>query len=401
MTFARKATRAASLDTLKFDEDAVVSLADVLRQHRAFADVSDAERRSAEFEEFLALSAESAALGCNAPMAKILKLRADGNALVGLAHYGMGDDVIGQEVGKATAGNPPGDALKSAKPIAVTDVRAAYGNDLPKIFDEYSVVSSVNVPLIGRDGAYGVLEVDYVVPTAVGALEISFLASIAGLLADCIERRQLHTALTGELDAKVTLLREQQHRIRNNFQSIVALLQRSARSTNDLTARRSFEDVQRRVFAMASLYDHLLGLGEHGDQVDLSRYLGAICDSFHDFYGLSELGITLESNRHHGIVLSIDQCTAVGTTVNELVANSVEHAFGGRAGRITVTLIRDTNNECAVTVSDDGCGAVDPARESTGLTTIRRLLSGIGSTLLLDAKPGMGTTWKIPLPTQT
>jgi two-component sensor histidine kinase len=401
MTFAKKATWAASLDALDFDENAVVSLAAVLRQHRAFAEVSDAERGSTSLEEFFAQAARSAALGCDAPMAKILQLRPDDNALVGLAHYGMGDDIIGQEVGKATAGNPPGDALEGAKPVAVSDVRVAYGNKLPTIFHKYSVVSSVNVPLIGRDGAYGVLEVDYVKPTAVGAFEISFLASVAGLLADCIERRQLHTALTGELDAKVTLLREQQHRIRNNFQSIVALLQQSARSTKDLTARRSFEDVQRRVFAMASLYDHLLGLGEHGDRVDLSRYLGAICDSFHEFYGLSELGITLESNRHHGIMLSIDLCTAIGTAVNELVANSVEHAFGGNPGRITVTLNRDADNECCVTVSDDGCGTVDPARENTGLTTIRRLLSNIGSTLLLDASRGMGTTWKIPLADQT
>ncbi|MFT4439444.1 sensor histidine kinase [Caballeronia sp. 15715] len=400
MNFARKATLAASIDGLDMPEGAVASLAEVVRQHRAFADVSHAERESASFPEFLAHAAKAAAFGCNAPMAKILELRVEDRALIGLAHFGMGDDVIGQEVGKATTGNPPGDALEGVKPVAVADVRAAYGTQLPQIFDEYAVVSSVNVPLVGRDGAYGVLEVDYSVETAVGTTEISFLASVASVIADSIERRQIRARLTGELDSKVILLREQQHRIRNNFQLIIALLQRGARETGDQTARHGFEDVQRRVFAMASIYDHLLGLGDHGDRVDVSRYLGTMCDAFHDFYGLSEQGITLESNRHHGVMLSIGHCTAVGTAVNELVANCVEHAFGNGPGHIKVALTCGPDGKCAVTVSDDGCGVVDPARESTGLKTVRRLLKSVESTLVLEATPGVGTTWTIPLPAQ-
>jgi hypothetical protein len=59
-------------------------------------------------------------------------------------------------------------------------------------------VTSVNLPLINRGGAYGILEVDYREQTAIGALEMSFLASVASALAERVEHHRARAAITAE-----------------------------------------------------------------------------------------------------------------------------------------------------------------------------------------------------------
>jgi hypothetical protein len=120
------------------------------------------------------------------------------------------------------------------------------------------------VPLVNHNGAYGVLEVDFPEPTEIGACHVSFLASVAGILADSIEKIGVREALASERDAKAVLLREQQHRIRNNLQLIIAMVQRNMLNATD-DYRKIFRGIERRVFAMASLYDHLLGLSERAE----------------------------------------------------------------------------------------------------------------------------------------
>jgi two-component sensor histidine kinase len=400
MSFAHQATLAASIPYFRpVDEAAEVRIIDVIRQRQAFAKITDALQQRLPLGAFLSAAAECAATGCNAPMAKVLELRRADAVLIVKGEYGLGAGHLGREAGRAEPVNPPGKALLTGRPIAIADIREAHGDELPALIKEHNVVGTINIPLVGREGPYGILEVDYKERRTASALEISYLAGIAAVLAEGVERAQEREGLTAERDAKTVLLREQQHRIRNNFQLIVALLQRHGAEVKDaVDARKRFADVERRVFALSSLYDHLLGLGEHGDEVDLSAYIGQLCDNFNAFYDLQAQGIGLECYREYDIKAGIDICTAIGTVVNELVANAVEHAFGGRLGNIHVALRHDPSAGYAVTVTDDGNGFAQAASSGIGLRTARRLVANVGGRLELTSRPGRGTHWTISFP---
>jgi two-component sensor histidine kinase len=164
--------------------------------------------------------------------------------------------------------------------------------------------------------------------------------------------------------------------------------------------RKIFRAIERRVFAMATLYDHLLGLSEQAECADLGRYLSAMAASFNDLYDLTDNGISLKTALEFGIVVDLDICTTVGTIVNELVANSVEHAFASMDGRISVSLSRSENGRCAIAVTDDGPGFVAAAiRENTGLRTVRQMLTRIGGRLDLETRPGEGVRWSMSFDT--
>jgi len=397
MSFARRATWAASMENLHYAENETVSVAVMVRQRKALAKMHDLFQGELSVARLTDAAVHCAASGCASPMAKVLELQRPSNTLIVKAQYGLGPSVLDRSAGTAEVGNPPGEALISARTVVVADVLRERGEGAPEILKEYKVVTSINVPLIGAEGPYGILEVDYQQPHEVDASHVSFLASVAAILADGIESRQRQEALTEERDAKVTLLREQQHRIRNNFQMIAALLARHASLCSDAGVQKGYREVERRVFAMASLYDHLLGMREHGEFVDPGAYLESMCASFKDFYDLDGNHLSLAMSVEHGAaMLSIDTCTALGTVVNELAANAVEHAFAGGPGEIAVSLHR-TATGLVIEVSDNGSGYAPGTSESTGLSTARRLVKSFGGRLDVETKPGAGTRWTITL----
>jgi two-component sensor histidine kinase len=67
-----------------------------------------------------------------------------------------------------------------------------------------------------------------------------------------------------------------------------------------------FRASQRRVFAMASLYDHLLGLSEQAEGADLGRYLSAMAATFDNLYDLTGTGISLKTALESGIIANLD-----------------------------------------------------------------------------------------------
>jgi two-component sensor histidine kinase len=400
MDFARTATWATAIKNLNPDNDLSVPLSDFLRRGQHFAEFCAFSLRESSLCDFLGEACKCAAAACNAPMAKVLQLEKSANRLTVIAQWGMGHDVVGSDAGLAEEGNPPGQALVEGEPVVVPDLSEWPDARVPELLRRFDVTTSINLPLIGRSGPFGILEVDYPQAYQVGPVEISFLAAVASVAAEGIELMSQREALTVQRDLKEVLLREQQHRIRNNFQSIANLLSINAVKTKDDAARRGFQSVERRVFALASMYDHLLGLHEQRDEVDLSRYLGSLCDDLQQFYALKEQGISLHCNRRLGMTVDLNICTTVGTVVNELVANAIEHAFPDGVGRIEVALTSNREGSVEICVGDDGRGTRVEQRDGTGLQTARQLVTHVGGTLTLQSEPGKGALWTINLPSK-
>jgi len=154
---------------------------------------------------------------------------------------------------------------------------------------------------------------------------------------------------------KDTLLREIQHRVKNNLQMITALIRLEARNVADDAAGDRFDRLAGRVGSLALLYD-TLSADACADSVDLGVYLSRIASAVMQAH--AQEGIRLDLSVDTWPV-SINVAMPTGLVVNELLTNSLKHAFGGREGG-TITLHSLVDDQgCRVIIADDGMGLED------------------------------------------
>jgi PAS domain S-box-containing protein len=178
------------------------------------------------------------------------------------------------------------------------------------------------------------------------------------------------------LREKDVLLKEVHHRVKNNLQVIVSLINLQASKLEDGHVRSVFEETRSRVHAIALLHERLYTSKNLG-RIDMRDYLEGLA---------SDLSSTNASTRPvdlrvraDEIYLSMDQAVPVGLIVNELVTNSYKHAFPerlGRAGEIEMVL-EWVGQDLQIVVQDNGIGylqELDPdTADSLGLLLISSL----------------------------
>jgi PAS domain S-box-containing protein len=150
---------------------------------------------------------------------------------------------------------------------------------------------------------------------------------------------------------KDTLLRELQHRVKNNLQMITALIRLETRNATEPDQKR-FERLAGRVNALAILYQ-TLSADEQKDEVDLGVYLSQIASAVMTSHAVEGIRLDMKVDTYP---VSINVAMPTGLVVNELLTNALKHAFHGREGG-TITLHSIVNGDgCRVVVADDGIG---------------------------------------------
>ena len=148
------------------------------------------------------------------------------------------------------------------------------------------------------------------------------------------------------------LLRELQHRVKNNLQMITALIRMEARNVGDAETGKRFDRLAGRIHALSLLYDAMSAGGLQGT-IDLGSYLSQIASAVmqaHATEGI-RLDLLVES-----WPVSINVAMPTGLVVNELLTNALKHAFVGRdGGTIKLHSLIDESG-CRVEVADDGIG---------------------------------------------
>jgi two-component sensor histidine kinase len=150
---------------------------------------------------------------------------------------------------------------------------------------------------------------------------------------------------------KDTLLRELQHRVKNNLQMITALIRLETRNAAEPDQKR-FERLAGRVDALAILYQ-TLSADDQKDEVDLGTYLSQIASAVMASHAVEGIRLDMKVDTYP---VSINVAMPTGLVVNELLTNSLKHGFKGREGG-TITLHSIVNGDgCRIIIADDGIG---------------------------------------------
>lgn len=211
--------------------------------------------------------------------------------------------------------------------------------------------------------------------------EIGKLAAAFDSMAVAIERNQ--EELEGLVEERDMLIRELNHRVKNNLQIVLAMLRGDGATTPD-KAQERLRTLAGRVQTLAQIHQ-LLYQRYDTAAPQLTTYVQRLARLLGEFYG-ANMGPAQIDAEVSAVDLTIGQCISFGLILNELVANAQKHAFPeGQAGRITIRIVAETLDGVDyvhLIVSDNGVGL--PAdfdlveATSTGARIIRALAQQLG-----------------------
>ena len=196
-----------------------------------------------------------------------------------------------------------------------------------------------------------------------------------------------------------TLLRELHHRVKNNLQTVSALLGLQIYKLEDTKAIGVLQESQQRVQAMSLIHQRLYN-NEVLSTVNIREYLIDLTESL-----LLSYGYALDSFDLHidvkTALLEIDQALPIGLIVNELVTNAFKYAYRGVGKPALLIRLEQGISEIVLEVKDNGVG-MDVSqwrvgRESFGKQLIRALCRQLRATQEMEAGEGTAFTIRIPL----
>ena len=367
----------------------------LLRQQAALAAFGSFAFREPDLLLVLNEATRICAACLDVPFAKVCRYRTEEDDLLIVAGWGWQPGVVGRVVSQADESSPQGRAYVTGRPVITRDLHAAAGMAPPAFYAEHGVVSTVDVVIPAIDGAaFGILEVDSTHQHRFDGHDINFLTGFANVLAESVAAAARVKALRDALAARDLLAEELQHRVRNNLQMVSSMLESHARTAPD-DARDGIDLIARRVTTLAQVYDSLLGVGLSGS-VDLADYLRALCARLPGLQAERTRPVRIACQAEP-VMLGLDEVSALGMAVAELVTNSYRHAFPDREGTIALTLARAGPAGATLTLRDDGVGFTPrPGGSRHGLGLVRRLVERAGGTL--DTRSDNGTVWTLRFP---
>ncbi|MDB5376965.1 MAG: histidine kinase [Rubritepida sp.] len=250
----------------------------------------------------------------------------------------------------------------------------------------------------GREDYVGLFQIQHgETPLAVDVwlnlIEDDHGAPVFRLLALAQNRRRNPAELEAyekRVKEKDTLLRELQHRVKNNLQMITALIRLETRNMPDDAAGDAFERLAGRVESLALLYRSLADQGE-GETIDLGIYLSQIAAAVMRAHAVEGIRLDLKVDAWP---VSVNVAMPTGLVVNELLTNALKHAFDGReGGTITLHSLVDAEG-CRVVIADDGVGLAEgsewPKPGRLGAMIVQSLRQNAGASVDVASSPDRG-----------
>jgi two-component sensor histidine kinase/putative methionine-R-sulfoxide reductase with GAF domain len=270
--------------------------------------------------------------------------------------------------------------------------------------------SEMALPLISRGQCIGALTVQSTEEAAFSEEDIAVLQAMADHLAiaignarlydaaqrEIIRRKRVEEQLKISLKEKEILLKEIHHRVKNNLQVVSSLLKLQSEYIQNRQMLEMFRESQNRVKSMALIHEKLYQ-SQDLVKIDFAEYVRNLATYLFRSYRVNPGAITLKRNVDD-VSLGIDTAIPCGLIINELVSNSLKHAFpASKEGEIHIAFHSDKDNQFTLIVSDNGAGLPRDLdfrnTESLGLQLVNLLVHQLEGTVELDRSGG--TTFRI------
>jgi two-component sensor histidine kinase len=251
-------------------------------------------------------------------------------------------------------------------------------------------VLDTRFPVEAEDEAGGATVLRRAIPLLASGEVIGALV----LLRDVTELRRRER----QLMSKDATIREIHHRVKNNLQTVAALLRLQARRLDSPEARAALTESVRRVSSIALVHETL------SETLDETVVFDDIADKVITMIGDLSSDSAQIAVRRQGTAgqLPAEIATPLALVLVELLQNAVEHAFGPAGGEVSVRFTRGAER-LLVVVSDNGGGLpaeFDVTRSTRlGLQIVRTLvMSELGGSIEMGAGSGSGTDVRLEVP---
>jgi two-component sensor histidine kinase len=156
------------------------------------------------------------------------------------------------------------------------------------------------------------------------------------------------------LNEKEWLLKEIHHRVKNNLQIVMSLLNSQSAYIDNEPALTAIHDSQHRVHAMSLIHQKLYN-SENVSSIDMSFYIRELVSYLRDSFNTGQR-IRFEYEIEP-LELDVSQAVPLGLILNEAITNSIKYAFpDNRDGVIHISLSNTARHHYLLTVSDNGVG---------------------------------------------
>ena len=270
-------------------------------------------------------------------------------------------------------------AAKSMPAIEERVKRFSRGEELDPVYEFTAVAKS------GRE-----IECE----TSVTYVDYRGAKATQGIIRDITERKRSEQHIRRSMEEKELLLKEIHHRVKNNLQIISSLLSLQAQRIEDESALDAFVESRNRVHSMALVHEKLYKSDDFA-RIDFHGYVESMINRLLKTYSTGE-NISLDLDIHD-VALGIDTAIPCGLILNEMISNSLKHAFpSGRKGHIRISLRKLDTGLFQLVFADDGVSM--PAHieiskaETMGLKLIHLLTGQIEGSLEIERDKGTAYT---------
>jgi PAS domain S-box-containing protein len=222
-------------------------------------------------------------------------------------------------------------------------------------------------------------------------------------LSDRTDAFSTRRALEEALKTKETLLYEVNHRVKNNLAIVSALLKLQTKKLDDEEAQAALADISARVGVLSDIHGRLYQTGGH-TEIEVVSFLGEQVRANTGALAVDH-DVAVKVRAHGSAIVTVDKVVPIALAMNELVLNSIKHAFAQTAHPVIELDLEVDQGRLNIVYKDNGCGLPqgehNGGRKGIGQALVMNLSAQAQAKVEIGSdKPGEGyrAAISIPLP---
>lgn len=214
------------------------------------------------------------------------------------------------------------------------------------------------------------------------------VVGIRGIIVDITDRKELEEQIKSSLKEKEILLKEVHHRVKNNLQVIMSLFNLQSDLIENPEVLSIFAESRNRIKSMALIHE-LLYIENTFNSVNFNNYVKNLVEFFKDSYFEQNANVNIVVDIEN-LNLDIDRIIPCGLIINELISNSLKHAFlPGQKGLIKISFNKNSENYFTLSVANNGKKLPDDfdinKLNSLGMLLVKSLTNQIRADLHINS----------------